>query len=289
MSERTVTLIGSEGQRETLACPGGPYFLGTNSGLWGPAPVLINARRLGGIEGEVVESVRSGPRDLVVPVRLTEPTDSELDNRLETLASMLRRGAECRIEVATTGTRNTRREITARYASGMESVQMPWFATGSGDTPSIKFDLTFRAHDPWWRDVVDPISTYGPEDFANAFGAGQNKIVIDTASTVPVWPTWRLTGVTENINVMSLRTMKYWRYIRQITSIGDEVEVRTNPRAETGAFYNHGARDWGFDAGSELFPLLPGQNTLYVSGLNSGGDSSIGEFEIEWVRRFDEP
>ena len=288
MSERTVTLIGSQGQREVLACPGGPYFLGTNAGLWGPAPVLINSRRLGGVEGEVVESVRTGPRDLVVPIRLMEPTDSELDNKLAALGEMLRRGEECHIEVQTEGTRNTRRSIAARYVAGFDP-RMPWFAAGNYDTPTIKFDLQFRAFDPWWQDVLDPVSTYGPEEFNNAFGAGQNKITIDTGSTVPVYPTWRMTGVTENINVMNLRTMDQWRYIRQVTSIGDTVEVRTDPRAETGSFYNNGARDWGFDAESVLFPLLPGENVILVSGLNSTGDSAIGQFELEWVRQFDEP
>ena len=287
MAERTVTLVGSEGQREVLACPGGPYFLGTNSALWGTAPLLVDSRPLGGLDGEVVESIRIAPRDLVVPVRIIEGTDSEIDNRLDVLGQMIRQGAQCHIEVDTAGTRNTRRTITARCTGGLDAVPIDRF--DDGGVVTVRLQLQFRAFDPYWRDVEDPISSYGPEEFDNAFAAKQNKITIDSLSTVPVWPTWRFTGVTENINVLNLRTMKYFRYIREITGIGDVVEIRTDPRAETGAFYNNQGRDWGFDANSELWPLLPGDNTILVSGLNPTGDSPIGGFELDWVRRFDEP
>jgi len=281
--ERTVTLSGTKGDRIVLACPGGPFHLAQNASLWGTSPVIVNAGRLGGLPGEVVSSTGYAPRDLILPVRIAEATNSEQDNLIEQLTEMVRDvEVDVEIEVETAGTRNTRRSIFARYISGLDGVAVQNFLVDNAE-----LRLRFRAHDPYWIDGVGAISGIAPRKFNNAFGGGINHINLVIDATAKVWPTWTITGVTENITAMNLRTGQTWRFTEKLENIGDTLEIRTDPRGETGAFLNGGARIWEFDAPSELWGLEPGRNFINVSGLNQNGDSSIGTFDFTWINRYE--
>lgn len=281
-----MTLIGSEGQREVLACPGGPFFLGTNAGLWGTAPVLIDSRPRAGLPGETIENTSTGPRDLSVPIRLIEDTDSLLDQRIEALAGLLR-GGDIQIVVDTAGTKNTTREIVARYVSGLDAVRIPHFGVDARTpTPPIRVDLRFVAYDPFWRDVVEPVTRVGPILFENGFFALLNEVTVNNAGGVPAWPRWLITGRVENVEAMNTRTGKSWR-MTEVLEAGDTMEIVTDPRGEVGCYLNGGQRAWSFDALSELWELHPGVNEILVRGLDPTAGGAIGSFEISWLRQYD--
>ena len=286
MSERTVTLVGNNGEREILACPGGPFQLGTDAGLWGTSPVIVNSGRLGGLPGEVVSSTGFAPRELSVPIVIRENTNSELDNMIERLTEMVRvsRG-DVHIEVETTGTRNTNRTIFARYISGLELLSV-----AHAERDSVVPRIRFTAHDPFWTDTLTTFGELATRKIPNAIGGLMDYRVFDPGSTAEVWPTWTITGITENIQAANMITGESWRFTEQLVNSSDVLEIRTDPRGETGAFLNGGPRIWDFDAQSILFPLLPQQNIIAFSGLNEGGsaaDASIGSYAIKWQNRFE--
>ncbi len=283
MSERTVTLVGNNGQREVLACPGGPFYLGTDAGLWGQSPTIVNSAPLGALPGEVVSSVRTAKRSLVLPISIVESTNSGLDARVEQLTEMVRaNGGDVHIEVATAGTRNTNRTIFARYISGFEGLRVR-----HSMRDRLAVDIRFDAHDPYWSDTINTFVGYGSTKIPNAIGGGMHLRVHTIASTAEVWPIWTVTGITENIMAANLVTGQAWRFTEKLESAADVLEIRTDPRGETGAFLNGGPRIWEFDAETELWPLVPGQNIVMFSGLNSASDSSIGSFTVQWQAQFE--
>ena len=286
MSERTVTLVGNNGQREVLACPGGPFELGTNSVLWGTSPVIVNSGRLGGLPGEVVSSTGFAPRELLVTLVINEDSNSELDNQIERLTEMVRvnRG-DVHLEVATTGTRNTNRTIFARYISGLDAVPVRDF-----DLDILKLRLRFTAHDPFWTNTLDTFGGLTVKKIPNAIDGTMDYRVFDPGSTAEVWPTWTITGITENIMASNVITGQSWRFTEKLEKSSDVLEIRTDPRGEVGAFVNGGQRLWAFDADSEMWPLLPQRNIITFSGLNTGtsaGNASIGSYAIRWQNRFE--
>lgn len=245
------------------------------------APVFIDSERLGGLPGEVISSTGVAPRDLMVPILIRSTTESEADNLVEELTSIVR-GGDCQIEVVTAGTRNTARVITARYISGLESVTQ----AHAVDT-RMKLNLRFTAHDPYWTDAFASERTTPLNRLRNAYTNGINILNIDEPSTAEIWPTWTFTGVTENISAANLRTGQQWRFTEKLENIGDILEIRTDPRGETGAYLNGGRRIWKFDANSELWGLLPGRNPVLISGMNPADDSSLGAYSVRWVERFE--
>ncbi|MEM9652247.1 MAG: hypothetical protein AAGA65_09145 [Actinomycetota bacterium] len=287
----TVTLIDGDLNRHTLACPGGPYFLGVDSGLWGVSPALLQFERVAGSDGATLRQVSSGPKTLVVPVRVGTDVVStgEQQNRFAQLMDGLRPDVECRLEVERPG---VHREIVARYSRGAASDEV--FRRHSQHR-GVVVRLEFVALDPVWRNVADPVSTY-PADptvvelFDNAYFGHVNEVTINCDSTLPVSPRFTIAGEVQNVEVMHRTTGAYWRMTERLTRQTDVMVVETDPRNGVGAYLNGGLQSWFFDPFSTLerFVLIPGENRLDLRGLSdvvvSPGASA--SFRIEWVDQY---
>ena len=282
MSDVNVTLIDGDLNRHVLACPGGPYFLARNSGVWGVSPVRIETERVAGIDGATLKQVSRDPATLIVPVRIGGPgeelTAGEQQTLMNELLDSLRPELECRIQVDRPG---VMREITARYQAGARSDQARRLDLLR---PTQVVELEFLALEPVWRNVEEPVSRYGSETFDNGAGGGINELVINVTASLPVWPRFILEGQVQNVEAMNATTGRMWRMVEQMTNQTDSMIVQTDPRAGVGAYLNNGELSWFFDAYSRLedWQLVPGENRIYMRGVSTGLGAS-GQFSIEWI------
>jgi len=290
MTDITVTLIDGGFDRHVLACPGGPYFLGTNSGMWGVSPARFETEVVAGSDGARLRQISRGAKTLRVPVRIgadgEQLTAGEIQNRFEQLMDRLRPEELCRLEVERPG---VHREIEVRYVRGVASDEM---ALRHANHPTVLLGLEFTALDPVWRDVTDPTGSVGPTTFDNAYFGGVDTFPLVNDSTVPVSPRFILEGVVENVEVVNATTGLGFRMTEVMENQTDRLIIETDPRNTPGAYLNGGRMQWWFDGFSRLedFVLAPGPNEMVMRGLTNT-DKYFGAsatFRIEWIKQFDQ-
>lgn len=96
----------------------------------------------------------------------------------------------------------------------------------------------------------------------------------------PTWPLFTITGPATNPSITNVTTGKTLSLIYTL-GVGEYLEVDTNPRRRTIRLNGTGNRYDALDfAGSEWFPLEPGENDLRV-GLDAGGGGG-SLFAVDW-------
>jgi hypothetical protein len=272
VSERTVTLVGADGTRHTLACADEPYRLGA-AAVWGVGPTAHDSRPVGDLPGERLERVRALPRTIAVPVVIIGG-EAAVDDALGGLGQIIGSGADCRIIYSRPD--GTTRELTARYLSGGDAVPIRHHKM-----PAVRVPLTFRAYQPFWRSTLGPIvvedQTFVGEGLANA-------VTVDNGGDVDTWPTITITGPAENIQGVNLVTGQVWR-VREVITAGQTLRIETDPRA-VGVWLDDIASIGVMDPLSEMWPLRPRSNHLVLSARGDGV-GGIGTFRLQWRELFD--
>lgn len=275
-----VTLIDNDLNRHELACPGGPYLLGTNYGLAALPPVELRTERLAGVDGARLRAVGHGPSTLRVPVRINGDDDADIQTTYETLVRAIRPEGEFRL-TAERLDGSTAREIRVRYEGGLENLAIPY-----GNYPTRLLNLDLVALDPWWTDIGTPVQTYGPVPFNDGGGGGINEARLNVTATVPVWPKIYLAGAMQNVEAVNWANNTGWRMVQVMDSESDEMIIETAPGL-VGAHYNGSIRTYPFDAFTNLedFALEPGENPIFIRAI-LGDTFGGGSFRFEWVNRY---
>lgn len=282
-STRTVTLVGVDGTRHVLACSAEPYQLRPDAQLWGSAPYAVQARRVGQIPGERVESVRALARTIVVPVQVEGATEAEIDTRLGALGAILSPVDDVRLIYRRPD--GTERELSARYAGGGDAVQAT--AEAGFLQRHVTVPLIFKAHWPFWRAVAGGVSVSGPTTFSDGRSAGSNLVTVTNAGDVECSPEIIVTGYSEAIEGVNLTTGQGFR-IRRVLELGDTLRIDTDDRT-FGVYLNDAADYTTADPASEWWPLVPGENVLWFRGNTATGAETIGTFTIRWRAQHETP
>lgn len=280
-STRTVTLVGVDGTRHVLACSAEPYQLKPAGQLWGTAPYAIQARPVGMIAGERVESVRALPRTIVVPVQVEGTTELEVDTYLGQLGAVLSPVDDVRLLYRRPD--GTERELTARYAGGGDAVS----ATDESGylQRHVTVPLIFKAHWPYWRAVAGSLKVSGPTTFNDGRAAGSNLVTVTNAGDVVCSPEITVTGYAEAIEGVNLTTGQGFR-IRRVLAVGDTLRIDTDDRT-FGVYLNDVADYTTADPASEWWHLVPGDNVLWFRGNTALGTEAIGSFTVRWREQFE--
>lgn len=280
MTDYRVTLIDGDLTRHELACPGGPYFLGTNYGLAALPPAELRTERLTNSDGARLQAVGHGPSVLRVPIRINGGTDGQIQADYEALLRAIPPEREFRI-TAERLDGSTAREIRVRYQGGLDQLTVPY-----ADFPTRLLPLDLVALDPWWTDIGTPVQTYGPVAFNDGFGGGINEVRLNVTATVPVWPKIYLAGAMENVEAANWANNSYWRMVQKMTAESDQMVIETAPGL-VGAHLNGSIRTYPFDAYTRLedFALEPGDNPIFIRAILNQ-DFGAGSFWLEWINRY---
>lgn len=277
-TDRVVTLVGADGSRNTLMCDEAePYDLATDSQLWGIAPYDLASEPVANIPGERLGAVTARPRTFAVPIVLNGSTETEVDERIAELGSILspRRDVTLIYQRAD----GTTREISARYLSGANALNV-----NRTQQRHVKAPLVFRAFWPYWRSTTSAIEEWGPSPFDDGRAAGSNNIEVVNSGDVVTWPEITITGHAEAIEFLSLNTGQVFR-ILEIIEVGSTLRIDTDPRT-FGIYIDDVFAQTVVDPISEFFPLVPGPNRLIIRG-NSNGTDPIGDFVVRWREQFE--
>lgn len=272
---RTVTLIGADGGRHTLACGDGPLWLGTGSTLWGDTSYSFSSTRVADIAGERLDDAHPSPRLIGLPIRVIASTPTELETELRALGATLAPDRPVRVQF--TRDDGGTREIVAHCVDGQDQLTVAAY-----DETATEARLVLRAFDPFWRST-DADQSLVSETFLDAQQGLENPVDIVNGSDVPaVWPEFVINGPIEKVQIGSHETGRV-TIVHAILTVSDSIRIVTDP-ARRDVWVN-GERDWFVLSNrSQFWPLVPGLNRVVVRGFDAG--NSPGSFEIRWAERF---
>lgn len=243
----------------------------------GMVPVALSDRETIGGAGSVLENVRHASRtvDLAVTFRDHFGGADSVRTALRTAARALDpiRGDGTLRRIRPSG---SARELVCRYSGGLELEET--------DPAWQRAVLTFRAHDPYWRDAADTVATYTTGDglptflpgppFTLSGGTVWATPTLDNAGDAPAWPVLTIVGPAEGLELRNLTTGDELA-LTSVLADGETITIDTRPGAKTvrdGA----GANLYGdLTAGSRLFALDPGDNALELALVGASDDSSV--------------
>jgi hypothetical protein len=178
----------------------------------------------------------------------------------------------------------TRRTLTCRYGSGLESP----IDGHQGAIYYAVFNVVLAADDPYWygdeTSVVfdaEPGQSFfpGPPFYiSEATSLGTQIVTID--SEVETFPEWLITGPATTATLSNLDTGKTLSLTPSLAA-GGTLRVRTDPRTLAGQKFTNaaGTSVWAAVAGQfpELWALQPGENevTITVSGTGVGSQVQL--------------
>lgn len=243
----------------------------------GMVPVALSDRETIGGAGSVLENVRHASRtvDLAVTFRDHFGGADSVRTALRTAARALDpiRGDGRLRRIRPSG---EARELVARYSGGLELEET--------DPAWQRAVLTFRAHDPYWRDAVDTTETYTTGDGLATFfpfpplelagGSVWATPTLANAGDAPAWPVWTIVGPADGLEIRNVTTGDVL-VLSTVLADGETITIDTRPGAKT---VRNGAGDnlYGdLSAGSRLFALDPGGNDLELELTGASDDSSV--------------
>jgi hypothetical protein len=253
---KTVRLVGPSGETLTLGVlddPGLGFTLERTG--FDAAERAQFSSNLPLVAGGVVAPGRQSFRSLRISGLLVAPTDLEAAGLARQLVFLLRDAGTDPVSVF--------------YTPELDELELSGFLTGA-----VRFEPVERG--PWLRyefelECPDPV----------ALGDSQEDDIDETltnAGTAPTWPTITVTlsGTVTSLRVGSNTTGDYVQ-LDGLTS-PDEVVIVSRPGFETVEVDGVAALDT-LTVASTFFPLLPGDNDLYVTVLAGGGSATA---QAEW-------
>lgn len=277
-TQRTVTLIGSDGSENQLLTTGAPFAMSTQAQLWGRSPSAVISRRRGTIPGEAKEGTRPVAKLFAIPLLLKAGTELEVDQRLAEFGPMLDPAVDNRIIYARPD--GTTREITATYVGGAEALHVRYYSD-----QYVRIDLQFKAMFPYWRSVAADIKTVSGT-FNDGRLSGSNDLTITNAGDVTAWPEIRIDGYAEAIEGLSMSVGKVFR-IKEIIDTGQLLRIDTDPRS-FGIWIDDQFAHYARDSITDFWELPPGDSRILLRA-NTDGVATIGTFEIRWRELHETP
>ncbi|MGG7653497.1 phage distal tail protein [Kocuria rosea] len=254
----------------------------------GAGPVsFATSPRLAG-HGSVLRGVRVDERELFLPVLLRGATASEVADTRESLTRFLSPldASMLTLRVAAPG-RDTWREITVRYAGGLEGK----FSEGYRGVWH-RLGLEFKSVDALWRGEPVPIEkqvdaahkpflsqTVGffPVVLADSTVAG--RISVDIAGDAPTPPVWYITPPGEDLLIRNVRTGARFYLSGLLTQqIVVDMEAGRVYEAATGENLNHRT-----SMDTRFFELAPGRQEIEFSMI---GATSASKLELVYSPRY---
>jgi phage-related protein len=236
--------------------------------------------------GAVLDRVKVGVREVVIPWFFTEADEETMRSILRSLAKRFdptRGPGRLRVEDSL----GTQRELTCYYAEGFGMVEDKSTHGFGSDRNNWwkKVALVFRALDPYWYDTVAisqtfqlgetpatffpffPLRLTGSEIFAEP--------TVDNSGDVEAWPIWQINGPgTGPITLQNVTSGKSLE-LNQSPLVGESITIDTAPGEKT-VLHSDGSNVFSsLSSDSSLWPLLAGPNALRIEMANATVDSSV--------------
>lgn len=247
-------------------------------------PIAFDEDGVPGQPGLRLRTVRHREKDFVLPLWITDTSETLLRARLRTLiAKMDPTRGDGRIRV--TGPGGDQREITCRYKQGLELVER------LGQTSAARMQrapVVFRAHNPYWSDVNDTIvGPLAPDDSPGSFfpffplRLSSSEVFaalsVDNIGDVDCWPVWTIVGPGSSITLRNLTTGKVLSLDGTLAA-GETLVIDTRPRKKTVRHFSGSIEtNWytNLSATSALWCLRRGSNSLQIEMGAATSASSV--------------
>lgn len=284
----TVTWTAPSGQVTILSDWRQGYVLTSGAKGLGMPQYQLYLRESGGIDGDVVTGVRARPREIFLPLLVYGRDRADALRKRALLADAfdplnVNGGGEGLLTVAETGLEA--RSIRAYYTEGMEG--------GEGRDEAglnwARFGISLHAAEPYWHgeearrtwSVGSGTETFlpvGPPNYLKVRSAQiiEPGVAIDCPGDARSYPRWTIRGPLNSGAVFRNRTGRTvsWQLNRALQA-DDTVVVDCHPRRRS-ITLNGTENLWpSLSAGSQLWPLAPGRNTVDMVVTGAGDGTSV--------------
>lgn len=258
----------------------GAVVLEGTEGLSDP-PVDIPDLEVPTWDGGAVTDPIYKPREIFFRMHVSDKTHEESQARIQKLRNITnnRRYGLTTLSCVTSG--NQVRWIQGqRVVSGADTDWTPQYH----DKDWRSLAVTLKCADPWWKgDLLSYswVNTAGNEWFPilpvilSPLTVIGDDLPVFMPGDAPAYPVWEITGPLTEIKVVHADTAAEWRLAITLTA-GQKVTVDTDPR-NLRVLGPTGSSVWAnlIPPYYDMFPLLPGNNTIQVTLTGSTAASSI--------------
>lgn len=227
------------------------------------------------------------PREVTLPMLFQSSDEASLRAALRAWLGRLNvdKGAG---KLRVVGPAGDARELTCRYAGGMEIIE----SEGTWGPTWQKAIVVFRAVDPYWYDGADTVATYVLGAPAFTFfpffplQVSASEVLASPTVTndgdVKAWPRWVITGPGVDPVLINSTTGERLA-ITATLAAGETITIDTAPGVKTVKGPTGASIFGSLGAGSVLWALAQGANVLSLQFSGANGSSSV---ELRYRRRF---
>lgn len=226
-----------------------------------------------GINGGQLESVTTGIGSLTWRFLLSAPTPQEFKQSYRDLVHAFNptRGV---------GTFRVQDDISTPFGSVRDTrgvciggLRGDALLARGADTTEWPFDIVLETEEPYWTTPEPAVAAWSGPPAAPTFplvlnnnrfkinGYGITTVeLMELDGDLESWPTFNLNGPWWRVKFTNARTGEWWSILRE-PGVNENLMVETKP-GKVAVLNSVGANRYGFVDGSELFPLLPGDQIV---------------------------
>lgn len=285
------TLVDVAGASHAMNGEDGYTILEGLSGMLMP-PIDLRVRELPLRAGSVLLGTRVGTREIDVPILIEGASQTSVVSRHEQLLAWLdpMRGS---VTWRVTRPDATQRELICTYVGGLEGEEV----SDNGVEVWWRGVATFRAHEPYWRDVTEVERVYDldaetgswfPMTFPIMLSGSQIFRVTaeNNTGSAESYPTWTITGPGTNPVLLNLTTGQYLGLTLTLAA-SETITIDMAPLVAVPL------RDAGGNSlfhlqtpGSERWPLVRGSQTIHIEMTGATSESEVTlAYRRRWLRR----
>ncbi|MGK5677526.1 phage distal tail protein [Actinoplanes sp. URMC 104] len=279
------------------------WFTMSGPAGWGATPIEIVVDPLPR-GGEQVRYIRQRPRRLQWPLYIGADEGGGHQNFVDKYRALMRaftkttqRGAPGWLVVSRPATGRSRR-IACYYEEGFDGAAGEnhlWAKPviglycpdgyWSGDTAVVE-RREFQATGTTPASFYSPFINVTSSRVVTDDGAGSSTTTLLNDGDVEAWPTWSITGPISELTAKNLTTGARFKLAYTLTA-GQKITITTNRPtvrlAATGANLSKYI-DWLNPAGTELWPLVDGENDITFTALGAGTGTAV---ELAFTPRYE--
>lgn len=172
------------------------------------------------------------------------------------------------------------REIECYYVTGLEVAEN---ADKSGRYGQQCY-VTFRAYDPYWRDISDTAATWQVTATPNFFPFFPLRLTssaivvhatVSNGGDVPTWPVWTIIGPGSGIVLQNGTTGEEITFLTTVLGVGQTISIDTRPGNKT-VTRNDGTNLFSdLDPLSTLWQLQQGANVVNLQMAGTAPNVSV--------------
>lgn len=228
--------------------------------------------------GTILRNVKVNAREFDLPIYVEGQNEIDLRKKIRYLMRImnpLKGDGKFKLILSD----NSQREITCRYAGGLEISEKK--DSKIGNLQSVI--LVFRAFDPFWYDsstFVETFTTGQPATFFPLFPLRLSSSTVfadtsvDNQGDVETWPEWIIKGPGSEITIRNFSTGEVTKLITNL-SLGESITIDTRPGRKT-IKKNDGTNMYAsLSDDSSLWALQEGINNIRIEMSNATTDSSV--------------